>query len=227
MCPLRSCLCLLMAAAGGVTAAVPPELDGALRDFRPDPPPGWSYTQTTVAGGKSIVERHNAAKPAFDRWSLVRQDGREPTPDELRHYMERRSRWSRTGTAPRITEQFDPGTIELVTESSDRAVYRARLRPGEMTDRTARFLRVAITLHKPTRTIETLELASVGAFSPTFGVRISTMQTIMTYMPPSGDMPTLPGSVATRVRGRAYLVKSLDADMTVTYSDYERAMKPR
>jgi hypothetical protein len=47
------------------------------------------------------------------------------------------------------------------------------------------------------------------------------MRTTMAYMPPSGDTPALPMSVTTRVRGRAFLFKSLDADMTVTYSDYD------
>ncbi len=46
------------------------------------------------------------------------------------------------------------------------------------------------------------------------------MNTVMTYHLPAGDRPSLPQKVSTRVRGRAFLFKSLDADMAVTFSDY-------
>src|SRR3954470_14758488 len=62
-------------------AAVPGELAEALKNFRSDPLPGWSYTMTTAGEGKSLVERCNAARPEFDRWSLLLKDGRAPTPD--------------------------------------------------------------------------------------------------------------------------------------------------
>jgi hypothetical protein len=206
-------------------AAAPPELAAALQSFRPDPPPGWSYTQTTSAEGKTTVERHDATKAAFDRWTLVQQDGRAPTPDEARHYMEVRSRWSRRGTAPKITEQFDLGSLETVTDTPERATYRCRIQRGESGDATAQFLRATIVVHKPTRTIESIELASTGEFNPTFGVRIAEMKTRLSYRRPEGDTPTLPEAVATHVRGRAFWLKSLDADMTVAYSDYVKAAK--
>ena len=41
----------------------------------------------------------------------------------------------------------------------------------------------------------------------------------MTYSLPSDDKPSLPQQVVTRVRGRAFLFKSLDGDLTVTFSE--------
>jgi hypothetical protein len=78
-------------------------------------------------------------------------------------------------------------------------------------------------LHKPTGTIESFELANTGPFAPTFGVKIAEMRTLMTYSQPNGDTPSLPQTVLTRVRGTAFWVKSLDAEMTVTFSDYAKA----
>ncbi len=222
--PMRFALGFLVLACTAL-AAVPPEFEAAMKSFRGDPPPGWSYTQTTSAEGKSTVERHDAARPDFDRWKLVQKDGRAPTAGDLRDYAEARSRRSRTGTAPRILDQLDFPTLALISQDATRATYRASLRPGEARDHTAAFLRVTVVLHRPSQTIESVELASVSEFNPTLGVKIAEMKTLMTYSLPAGDTPSLPQKVETRVRGRAFLFKSLDAEMTVVYSDYARAGK--
>jgi hypothetical protein len=206
-------------------AAVPGELAPALETFRSDPPRGWSFTQTTKADGKSTVERYDAAKPDFDRWSLVEKNGRTPTGEELKDYAEARSRRSRTGTAPNLTEQFVLDAIETVGETAERTTFRCPLRQGESRDRTAPHLRATLVLHKPTRTIESVELANVEPFSPTLGVKIATMRTLMTYSHPTAELPSLPRTVATLVRGTAFVFKSLDAEMTVTYSDYVRVRR--
>lgn len=211
--------------SGTLPAAGPPLLEAALQNFRADPPRGWSYTQTTVADGKSTVERYDAAKPEYDRWSLVQKDGRPPAAEDRKTYAEMRSRRSRGGTAPKLTDQLDLGSVETLHEDAERATYRSRLRPGERSDKTAAFLRTTIIVHKPTQTLESLELASTGEFSPTLGVRIAVLKTVMTYTPPAGDQPLFPRSVTTHVRGRAFWFKSLDADMTVTYSEYEKATR--
>ncbi|MGH7957586.1 MAG: hypothetical protein ACREH8_11340 [Opitutaceae bacterium] len=201
-------------------AATPPELAKALETFRSDPPRAWSFSQTTTASGKSTVEHYDAAKPGFDRWSLVRRDGRTPTAGELKDYAEARSRRSRTGTAPGLVEQFVFDALEMIGETPERVTYRCPLRPGESRDKTALFLRATLVVHKPTHTIESVELANVEPFNPTFGVKIATLKTLMTYSHPADTLPSLPQKVSTSVRGTAFLFKSLDADMTVTYSNY-------
>ena len=215
-------LVLLSALASAAFAAGPPALTAALENFRADAPRGWSFTQTTAAEGKSTVERCDAAKPEFDRWTLLQKDGRTPTADEAQDYAEIRSRRSRGGTAPKLTDQFDLTTTEVVTDTPERATYRLRLKPGEADDRTAAFLRVTVVVHKPTHTIESIALASTGEFAPTFAVKIAEMITTLTYSVPAEGRPSLPLAVTTHVRGRAFFFKSLDADMTVKFSDYER-----
>ena len=211
--------------ASAALAAVPLELTVALETYRGDPPRGWSFTQTTAAQGKSTVERCDALKPEFDRWSLLQKDGRAPTADETKDYDEMRSRRSRGGTAPKLTDQFDLTTLEVASDNPERPTFRLRLKQGESGDKTAAFLRLTLVLHKPTRTIESLELASTGEFHPTIGVTILEMKTVMTYSLPAADRPSMPLLVTTRLRGDAFYVKSLDADMTVTFSDFERVGK--
>ena len=200
--------------------AVPVALETALKTFRTEPPRGWSFTQTTVAEGKSTVERCDATRPEFERWTLVQKDGRDPTPAEITHYQEIRSRRSRGGTAPQLIEQLALDALETVDESAERITYRCRIKRAESGDKTADHLRATIRFHAATQTIESIELSNTEAFRPTLAVHIVEMKTQLTYSLPSAEAPSLPQVVATRVRGTAFWVKSLDAEMTVTFSDY-------
>lgn len=218
----------LAAFASGANASAPEPsspLSEALAAFRAEGAKGWSFTQTTEGAGHSRIERYDASQPEFDRWSLLQQDGRVPTAEETQDYHEMLSRRSRGGTAPRLTDQLDLGTVETATETADRITYRFRLKPGEDGDATARFLRATVVVHVPTRTIETFDLAAVEPFSPTLGVKITEMKTTMSYSLPEGDRPSLLQKTTTRLRGRAFFFKSLDADMTVTFTDHEKARR--
>ena len=73
--------------------------------------------------------------------------------------------------------------------------------------------------------LSSVELANAEPFAPTLGVKIAELKTVMTYSLPSDEKPSLPQQVATRVRGRAFLFKSLDGDMTVKFSDYVKPAK--
>ena len=218
-------LITLVALAVPALAATPPDLMVALAKFRAEPPPGWSFTQTTAGEGRSTVERADGARPEFARWTLLQKDGRSPTAEELKDYADARSRRSRTGTAPLITDQLNLDSLEIVADTADRVTCRFRLRPGEARDKTSPFLRALLVVHKPSRTIESIELNSVSEFSPTLGVKIAEMKTRMTYSLPDATRPSAPLQVETRVRGTAFWFKSLDATMTVTFSDYARAEK--
>ncbi len=218
-------LFLLCVTASATLASVPPDLASALKTFRTDAPRGWSFTQTTHAQGQSRVEHFDAARPEFDRWTLLKQDGRAPSNEEQNDYKQKLARRSSDRTAPLLTEQLDLSRPETVSETPARATYRCRLKPGEAGDKTAAFLRVTLVVDKPTQCIELLEIASIGEFSPTFGVKIVEMKTVMTYSLPSASTPSLPLTVATHLRGRAFLVKSLDAEMTVVFEDYAKAGK--
>lgn len=201
--------------------------EAALKSFRAEGPPGWSFTQITEAEGQSRVERYDAAQPAFSRWTLLQQNGRAPTPDELQDYMEKISRRSRAGTPPRLADQLDLPTLAVLDDSTERTIYQARLKDGEDGDATAKFLRATVVFHRPTHTIESFELASTGPFSPVLGVKIAEMKTTMVYTLPDGDRPSFLQKSTTRLRGRAFFLKSLDADMTVSFTDYEPARRPK
>ncbi|HEX2853014.1 MAG TPA: hypothetical protein VHO24_07245 [Opitutaceae bacterium] len=216
--------CTFCAAAFG---GMPPALEAALRDFRADGPPGWSFVQTSTAGTESLAERFDAAKPEFERWTLLAKNGRAPTADEERDYREKQTRRSRGGTAPRITESLDPATVEVVSETEEQLVCRCRLKKGEAGDKTAEFIRVTLSLHKPTQTIETFELGSMAPFSPTLGIKLAEMKTVMSFSRAEAGRPSLLLRVTTRLRGRAFWFKSLDQDLMVVFSDHAKILSKR
>lgn len=224
--PRRILFAGLALLATAARAAAPAELTAALAAFRQDPPPGWSYTQTAAAGGRSTVERCDAARPEFDRWTLAQKDGRTPTADEVRVHRETRTQRSRGGTAPRLSDQLDAATARLTAQDAARATYECRLQPSDAGDRTAAHLVATIVVHRPTGTVERVVLANKGAFRPALGVEITSLRTELAYDPPAEGRPALPRAVTTRVRGTAFWLKSLDDDMTITFTDYARAKLP-
>jgi len=214
-----------IALTAAAAPSLDPEFDAALQAFRADGPKGWSFTQTTEGDGHSRVERYDASQPTPARWSLLQQDGRAPTEAERREYRQKATQRSSNDTAPPITKQLDLATLRRVADSAERSTFEARLLPGEQGDATAAHLVASLVFHKSTKTIESFEIASREAFSPVTGVKIAEMRTVMRYSLPAGERPSLLQQITTRVRGRAFLFKSLDADLTVTFSDYENAWR--
>jgi len=223
---LRHLLRFLLIASLALTAlraspnSLPPELSRALKLFRAEGAQHWAFIQTTESGGKSLVEHFDPSKPEFSRWTLLKKDGADPTAPELKDYQERLSRRT-SGTAPNVKDQIDPATCELVFSDDIRASYRFHLQTGEKGDRSAAHMTATFTLHKPTGVIERVELAAFEPFSPMLTVKINEAKTTMLYSLPDADRPTLLQKITVSLRGRAMWVKSLDEDMTVTYSNHE------
>lgn len=221
---MRSLL-LLWFAATVARCATPAPLAAALANFRTDGAPGWSYVQTSVAGTESLVERYDAEQMEFTRWSLIAKNGRPATESEQREYREKQTRRSSGGTAPKITESLDLTRVEVVSEDSRQTVYSCCLKPGEQGDKTAKHLRAILVLNKVAGTIERLEIFSTSAFAPTLGIKIAEMKTVMHFSVPAAEMPSVLLKVTTQLRGRAFFFRSLDQDLTATYSEHVKAFR--
>ena len=223
---LRSLLVYALVGAAALSAGpLPSEFEAALKTFRADGAKGWAFTQATTARQDSLIERFDPSKPEFLRWALVQKNRRPPTEKETREYQEKHTRRSSNDTAPDVTKQLDLSTAERVSDDPEHAVYRFRLKSGGKDDTSAQHMTALFTFHKPTGTIEQIELGTTEPFSPMMAVKIQEARTTIFYTLPTADRPTLLDHIAVRVRGRAMFVRSLDEDMTVVYSDYTYAGK--
>jgi hypothetical protein len=211
---------ILLPLIAAAESRVPAELAAALERFRAEGSWGWGFTQHTEAEGRSLLERYDPRRPDGERWTLLAKNGAEPTVRDLTEYREKQSRRSGGLNAPNVKDQLDRESIEAVSDDGERAVWRFRLVPGGPDDSSARHMAATFTLHRPTATVERVELASFEPFSPVLGVRIQEARTIMRYSLPEGDRPTLLQEVSMRVRGRAMWLKSLDSDLTVRFTEH-------
>jgi hypothetical protein len=214
-----SAACLCSAAA---LAELPGEAAAALTTFRADGARGWAYTQTTVDAGRKTIERFDPGRPEFVRWTLVEKDGAAPPAPELQHYRERKARRVLTAGLPPLKDQLDLDTAELLEETPARWRYRFHVKPGGGDDRAAAHLRATLTISKAAAAVETFALENIEPFSPAFFIKIEAMRTVMTYSLPTAVEPSHLLRVEAHVRGRAVL-KSLEQDVVVTYSDFEQA----
>jgi hypothetical protein len=215
----------LLATAALRAGPIPPALEKALAGFQAEGTKGWAFTQSTRSAQKSLVERFDPSKPEFSRWTLLQKNDRAPTEDELKEYNDMLTRRTRGQTAPNVKDQVNRDSCELLGMEDGHARYRFQLKPGGEDDESAEHMVVIFSLHEPTGTIARVELTTVRPFSPMFAVKIEEARTVINYTLPEENRPTLLQDIAVHVRGRAMYFKSLDEDMTVTYSDYAPPVK--
>ena len=190
---------------------------------------GWSFTRTTTQKGVVRVERHDASKAEGARWKLVSLNGRTPTQREMREYArEKAERLERRKANQSDDEQeVDESSIRLVSEDRERAVFAFRTRGEGM-------LGAAVTEHiggtlvvvKDGGWPERFELAASETIRPIPGIRVDSFRIVMTFQRDRASGDLLPLSIESRVRGRAFGLKSLDDDAVVRYTDYARPGRP-
>jgi len=210
--------CLSLALARG--ESIPPALEDALQKLNTDAPSGWAFTQTSEGAGKSRVERYRALGPEPARWDLIAVDGRTPTDDELQEYRKHQALRAGVGRAPNVKEQINRETAAQVETSATHTIWEFRLRPATEDDTWAEHMVARFHLNHETGLIDRVELFAPQPFSPMFAVNVTEARTVMVYSPPGDDRPSLLREITVRVRGRAWLFRSLDSDLSVRYSDY-------
>lgn len=211
----------LLGAALTASGQPSPALTEALQAFRTEGPKGWAFTQTSNSPDRSRVETFDPLRPAHLRWTLVTENGAPPSERVVEAYRQQQTRRTGGRTAPNVKEQLVMASARLVADEDGREQWKFDLKPGADDDTSAEHMRTTITFHPATQTIEKVELASFEAFNPMFGVSIESARTVIEYSLPDADAPSLLQHIAVSVRGRAFYFKSLDSDMTVSYSDYK------
>lgn len=207
-------------AAGPVISPLPPALVAALDSFRAEGPRGWAFTQTTSGGGKDRVERYNPRLRGAERWTLLSDAGRAPTPDELRRYRDTRPPFD---AAANLAGQLDRASAVLVGEdaAAGTATYEFRLRPAGEDDTAAAHMRARFTLHTPTSAIIRVELFNFEPFKPARSLTILEARTTLVYSPPGDGRPALPLEVSMRIRGKRFFVRDFEEYVVSRFTDHE------
>lgn len=219
-----------LAMLGGVPllAETPTLVEQAIENMEKTDIDDWSYTVTTSRSGKKTVERHDATKPEGSRWQLLLKNGESPTADEIAEYLaakhdqaERRRRRGQEERENEISAMVDPSSLTLLADEPTRATYSFRMKIDDENDRKfADHVESTLVVDKALPHIERLEMKSAEEFKPMTGVKISEFRVLMRFDrdPVSGAI--LPLTIATTIKGRAFLVKSLDEDIVISFTDY-------
>ena len=214
-------LCLVLLGFTCLVAQPSDELIRALEDFRTEGPKGWAFTQTSHSPDRSRIETFTPLAASHLRWSLMEENGAPPSSKTVETYRQQQTRRTSGQTAPNVKDQLILESAELREDDGERQHWHFQLRRGADDDSSAEHMGTMLTFHLPTQTIEKIELASFEKFSPVFGVNVESARTLIAYTIPTEATPSLLREIQVSIRGSAFYFKSLDSDMTVSYSDYE------
>ncbi len=219
---LCSLLWFVLSCGGAVAgrAEAPAYFREAFARFHPDVPPGWACTLTTTRGAESSVERGDPSRPLTERWTLLRRNGRPPTPEEIERH--RNYRVATSTSALRATFQrgdIDVASVQLVREDAAEAEFRCRFR-SDLKDQLLDHLELRLTVRKQPAVVRQYELLLTEPFWPVLGLKMTELRVEMRFAPAAPGGPLLPASATSHFRGRLLLLKTIAEDVAVAYSDY-------
>lgn len=237
--------CLLVTTAASANPAtpakLPPIVEQALETMERSDQEGYAYRMTKTDGDGTLVAAFDPAKPQGQTWKLLLQNGKAPTEKELETFRKERAERDKQRAEElkkskekagkkgdqSLREMISPESVQLISETADRASFRFKMRADDDDAKVfADAVRGTLVISKAAPHVESLDLASTGEIKPITGVKISEFRLTLSFLPPDSQGQALPSSVHSVVKGRAMLVKKLDADATITFSDYERRAAP-
>ncbi len=204
----------------GLSGQVPEVVDRALVAAEAVRLDRWAFTVTRVVDGVTTVERHDPSAPKDTRWVLVERNGRAPSEKERQRYVEERGRRG-FGGAPGLRDLIEPGSLAVVSDEGGRVICSFRMKADDEEDRlVADKVRGTLIVRKDPAAVERLEVVNTGTISK-FGVlNLREFLVRVDYRMHPTRPEALPETVVSRIRGRALVVKSLDAEARETYSDF-------
>ena len=185
----------------------------------------WSYTMTSRSKNGVTIERHDAAAPAGARWTLLQKEGRAPTEKELLEYQEEKAeRDARRDKGQRDDEQeVDRSSIRLVSEDERAATFHFQVNSsGRMEKAFTKHILGTLVVNKNGSWAERFELRSTKPIRPIPGVSVREFNVIMTFWRDAQSGEVLFETMQSRIRGRAFGIKSLDDDHHVRFTDFRR-----
>ena len=221
-------LTLLLAANEG-QQAIDSEalLNKALAREASSSPRDFLFQETRSVDGQLWVSQFDPN--GEQQWTLSTVDGVPPDEEQLERAMKWRSPKETEDGEPEksslLGEMIDPTQAELIESNGRQAIYR--FTPiAETEDDKALFqhLQGRLTIDLQNEFVERLEMSNEDAFKPMTGVRIDhflmEMEFALHDQLIDGQKVILPREVQTDVKGRAFLVKSIDEQTNIKFEHF-------
>jgi hypothetical protein len=193
----------------------------AFENMQTRPQVPWSFVQTTTGKDETTVERCEHDLDAC-AWTLVFVNGSPPTDKELQRYRKDKSKAEkRHGEKSRFETLATPGSIVLLEENDEQAIYRFDPMPEDEDDEEIdRQLEGRLVVSKAGPYVMSFELKNNGTIKPAMFVKIHKMHIAMQFAPVQEGGPYLPLEMQTHVQGKIGGFKSFDEEKHILFSDY-------
>ncbi len=205
-------------------ADVPAELRAAFDAMPKVQLEQWRFTETQNNGEETRVRSHDPRRnPA---WVLESVNGSAPDEKALEEHAERLQREAENDEGRPGSNDFnglaEPGSWKLLSETASKAEYQFTPSPDDQED--TEFIKHIIgtlTLNRDTGTVDHFVLKSIKPFRAKLVAKIKSFRTRID-MQRIADGVFFPALVSTQIRGRAFGLKKIDADVEVRFSDFQR-----
>lgn len=226
--------------AAAAPPQLPPLVERALETMERSDQDGYAFRMNKVESGVTSIATFDPAKPPARAWELLQKDGRTPTTKEIESFRKERAKREKERDEQRkkdtkgkrggdrdLRELIAPGSLQLISETAERAIYRFTMQSDDEDMKAmVESIRGTLAISKAAPHVESLDLASTGEMKPMTGVKIAEFRLTLTFLPPDSHGRALPSTIRSVVKGRAMLVKKIDQDMSVAYSDYAKRQSP-
>ncbi len=216
---LAVCFCATTA-----SPALPDFLQAALGKFNPAVPPGWAYSQTTERNNLTTIERFDPSQPPAEQWTLLRYNGQAPSaPDQKKYDQFKAANPTASTQAAFQKSDIEPGSIELVHEDTERAVFNCAFRSESAdSDKMLGHLHLQLVVNKRQPHVEKFQLALREPYSPVLGVKMNGLIVEMIFSAPTSDRPSLPAVSTSHFVGRILFFIGTEENLRLTYFDFSR-----
>lgn len=222
--------------AAAAQPQLPPLVERALETMERSDQDGYAFRTAKTEEGSTEIVTFDPAKPEGQKWNLIQKNGKNPSTRELAEFRKELARKETENNKDKkdkskngdksdqgLREMIAPESLQLISETGDGASYRFRLKiDDEDAKAFADAIRGTLIISKAAPHVESLDLASTGEIRVMAGVKLSEFHLTLTFLPPDAHGQALPATIRSVVKGRAMLVKKIDQDLTVKFSDYAR-----
>ncbi len=188
----------------------------------------YAYQKETLSGEYQRLERFDPSLPKGERWQLVTVNGQAPGEERLGEYREQQADWQQ---GYRLGDVLDQSVLQNIELSEQQAGWqRYRFTPQASAGDDEAFRKIAEQLtgelvfrQSPSCRIE-YRLYNEKPFKPMTGVKIKQFELSIVLEPLAAGELFYPKSVQQRIKGKAFLVKSVDETSEVRYSGHEMVL---
>lgn len=202
-------------------------LTSALHGFDPDYKNDWAYTETVTKSDEMTVGRYDPRRDP--NWTLESYNERVPTPEEIERFAGDKSDRDNDSEDDghdddedrrNIADMVQIDTLSLVEETDQHWILNFIPRDDD-DEKFMQFMNGSLKIVKDGHYLAWIDIHSNKPFKPHFGVKVKKFLTRLQFAPAAPGGPVVPMSVDVSIELRAFMVKTVNENVSIRFADYE------